>query len=399
VVVLVNENSSMAEIAIDAKETSNDVLQTTLAIESSVRHVDGSVTTMPLSCTSEFIDNYPVPKPEVAEGFVGYAVDTNKNEYDITVIGYNYIPSSGDKFAGLGTITTNSNNNNLYVLKNGNFFTVRSDEISLYTGGSASLVSNIDLSSPLYVSSKIDIDDKEYIAFTTTIDKQISIFLYDSELNLVRTFDSSRTESNHYRYQASGGLFFIINYGSNTTMVSIYDFYTGKYLYTNIVGYTLMSATHAFADEDLVYILKANGYLEVRKKESFDLVSNSTRITTETIMTACYLGYKKLFIITTNSNGFVFDLVTKKSTSTRSYGSTANVFCTSDAFTATVFYNNKFYRVDEQHNIVYENTGFQGNFVGSYSFPYFYQRSASNYIYKFKDLSTQKLSAKAEKRG
>lgn len=370
-----------------------------MAVEASVKHIDNSVVNMPLSGVQRFIDDFPIPKPEVTEGCAGYAIDTSNNEYDITVIGYNYIPRAGDTFGGLGTLTTNANNKDVYVLKNGYFICIRNNEVSLHTGGSSSLVTKITLTSALSVSSKIDIDNNEYVAFTTTNDKLVSVFLYDSELNLVNTFDSSSTGINHVRYQASGGLFFIVCYNSNMTLVSVYDFYTGKYLKAIIVDYSILSATHAFANDEFIYILKSNGYLEVYDKDSITLISNNIRTTTETVRNACYFGYKKLFIMTTNNNGFVFDLVLNKSTSTRSYGSTINTACTSDGVTAAVYFNNKFYKIDEQHNIIYENTGFQGNFNASYSFPYFYQRNANNYVYKFKDLSTQILIAKANERG
>ncbi len=65
---MVNENSPMVDIALEAKDTSDDVRQTILAIEASVKHVDNTVVNMPLSGVSDFIDNYPTPKPEVAPG-------------------------------------------------------------------------------------------------------------------------------------------------------------------------------------------------------------------------------------------------------------------------------------------------------------------------------------------
>ncbi|WP_152522322.1 hypothetical protein [Metaclostridioides mangenotii] len=112
---MVNENSPMVDIALEAKDTSDDVRQTILAIEASVKHVDNTVVNMPLSGVSDFIDNYPTPKPEVAPGFVGYAVDTSKNEYDITHIYKKqvYPPAQEEFFQYNGNVQLSENWTNI----------------------------------------------------------------------------------------------------------------------------------------------------------------------------------------------------------------------------------------------------------------------------------------------
>ncbi|MBS5787076.1 MAG: hypothetical protein KIC98_04135 [Clostridioides difficile] len=93
-------------------------------------------------------------------------------------------------------------------------------------------------------------------------------------------------------------------------------------------------------------------------------------------------------------------MVKKTLTSTRAYSSSSNTRVFSDGFTCVITYNNRIFKIDGNHNIVYQYTGFQGNYTSSYCYPYLYQYNGdNNYFYGFKDSATQKLIAQAKKRG
>jgi hypothetical protein len=96
---MINENSSMADIALEVKDATFNAMQVNSAIKASVKQLDDTITNIKLSEVPEFIDNYPVSKPEIKDGYVGYAVDTSDNEYDVTNRFYKYTyPPAQEEF-------------------------------------------------------------------------------------------------------------------------------------------------------------------------------------------------------------------------------------------------------------------------------------------------------------
>nr|WP_312985518.1 hypothetical protein [Clostridioides sp.] len=83
---MINETSPIADIAIEAKDTSDDVRQISMGIEASCKHIDHSVTSMPLSDVPKFIDDFPISDIEITPDMVGYGVDTKDNDYDVISI-------------------------------------------------------------------------------------------------------------------------------------------------------------------------------------------------------------------------------------------------------------------------------------------------------------------------
>lgn len=88
---MITETSPISEIAIEAKDTSDDVRQVSMAIEASCKHVDHNVSSIKLSDVPKFIDDFPISNIEITPGMVGYGVDTKGVDYDITSIGYKTI--------------------------------------------------------------------------------------------------------------------------------------------------------------------------------------------------------------------------------------------------------------------------------------------------------------------
>lgn len=85
---MINSLSPISEIALEAKDTSDDVRQITMSIEASCKHIDNTVTSMKISDVPKFIDEFPTSGIIITPGMVGYGVDTKDVEYDITSIEY-----------------------------------------------------------------------------------------------------------------------------------------------------------------------------------------------------------------------------------------------------------------------------------------------------------------------
>lgn len=95
---MLTPNSPISEIALEAKDVSDDVKGVSLAIEASCKHIDHDVSSMPLSNVPKFVDDYPVPGITINPGMVGYGVDTKNNDYDITHIFEKQIYNVSDMF-------------------------------------------------------------------------------------------------------------------------------------------------------------------------------------------------------------------------------------------------------------------------------------------------------------
>lgn len=342
---MIDSTNTISEIATEVQNTANSVEEVYMMINATIEKIGGT-TPNPLSGISEFVDNFATGKPEITPGMVGYSIDTDLNEYDVSVIGNSYIPfsGSGTAFGALGTNTTTHINNWIHILRDGRFFaTSPNNYLTLqprYGGGG---LKQVLLKSSPYRSDKIEINNEEYIAISTIGEKEQYIFLYDSELDLVRYFDSSHCEIFHSQYYASSDLFFITSYGGAKKTVSIYNTNTGEFIKNIALNNLGVSIAFTFADEDYIYIVDGVADVNYYNRKTYEFVEKIST-STASLKTACYFGDKKMFILYTNSNGFVLDLVKKTLTSTRAYSSSSNTRVFSDGFTCVITYNNRFFK-------------------------------------------------------
>jgi hypothetical protein len=396
VIVLVNENSPILDIALEANDVTDDVKQSQLAIETSVKHVDNTVDGIKLSEVPEFIDNYPISKPEIKDGYVGYAVDNEGGKYDVTVIGNMYYNNYKD-FSGNVTQTTNFVNNTIFVLHNGNFVSINVHNELVLHSSIGTVINKIEFSSSMYKWNKIEVDGIEYVAVSISDDKAKRVDLYSTEdLTIIMSYDSSFALAYHIRYESSGGLFFIIS-NSGGTSVSVYDFYTGEHLSNITLATSNISTAYAFADSNYIYMLNNQCYVSYVDRSTYTVIE-SKQMKGGQLRTACYFGDKKIFCADISGVGIVYDLVTKTASPSQNYSSSSSLTCMSDGFCAVILVDNQFYKIDESGTRIYTNTSPQGSMSSSYSYPYWYQYR-NNYFYKFKDLNDIKLIAKAKKRG
>lgn len=396
---MLTASSPISEIALEAKDTSDDVKQVAMAIEASCKHVDNTVTTIPLSGVSEFIDNFPIGKPEITPGYVGYANDKNGSEYDVSNISNIVIegnPMFGPRISFPTTVDPAPTSviclKNEYIV----FFSYH-ESISLYDSN-VNLITTVNLGSNFSTCNLVEINNTEYLSL---FDYSIKAFRFmnTDDLSWVDGFDLP------YKYSISGShekhfyynnRYYIVRYENPNTYLYIYDFSSKELLHTQTID---NKRANMSADDDFYYVFYARQVYKYNHDFTLhsEMYYNASVITQNVFSGAESYGDKKLLYIA-DSIAYLIDLdslnVVKSFSVTNA--SNLNFYPSGDYMFFTK--SGTGYRVDSDGNITASQSIYSNNDKNDYSYPYLVLY-AYPYIYKIKDNSIFKLIAKAKKRG
>lgn len=199
---MINETSPISEIAIEAKDTSDDVRQISMSIEASCKHVDHSVTSMKLSDVPKFIDDFPMSGIDITPGMVGYGVDTKGIEYDVSNIFEKLIYDVNDILVYSGLKKVPSTYTEMYMFSD-NRIVQRSSISLLFSDNEGDQISSVEVSSIpssafMYHGSFYGETDLYLVGIVeTTSNSKYNVSAYNSSGELVfKTF----LQSVHYRY-------------------------------------------------------------------------------------------------------------------------------------------------------------------------------------------------------
>lgn len=216
---MINETSPIAEIAVEAKDTSDDIRQISMGIEASCKHINNTVTSMKLSDVPQFIDDFPIPGIEITPGMIGYGVDTKNNEYDITHIFEKQIYNGSDnELTYDGKLTFPIDSIDMHMFFNGNIVQQSSNVLYFSDSSGNSIINITEPSVPafsyMYHGSFYcgQSSDLYCVGIRDTIPgSKFYINLYNSSGELVST---SRIKSEYYYYHSfafDGEHFYILS--------------------------------------------------------------------------------------------------------------------------------------------------------------------------------------------
>lgn len=386
-------NSPISEIALEAKDTSDDVRQIAMGIEASCKHVDNTVNSIKLGEVPKFVDDFPVPDITINPDMVGYGVDTEGIDYDIISIDNIYTVSIGDNFSFVRSFTTSDSVSEIFTLKDENFVTFYAgNSLTLYDGSTGDKLKNVSLDSGKNFSEHIIVDDVEYIFLRNRGEQKIDVYTAD-QLIKVKSIDAKSIANENYRriYYDDGSLL-VVTYDSSRTFFNMFNFKT-----TESEGRDYFSGNYHDATfiGDVIYVGSSNIIFLNRK--TFNEIGRRAGLSGNTTSMTPF-GDGKIFI--TNDNGYATIFDTKaNSIKPQIFVTTQDYFrAFPDGSTIVYLSGSYIYRFDEDLKLVYNYNFNKTTYRASYLYPYYYTAS-NTIVQKYKDNATQKKVAKAQKRG
>lgn len=212
---MITETSPITDIAVEAKDTSDDVRQVAMAIEASCKHIDNTVTSMKLSDVPQFIDDFPTPGIEITPDMVGYGVDTKNNEYDITYIFEKQVyEGTGDEltYDMQSKFPTNISNAEMFSDEN---IVQRNNNVLYFSNPSGEQIGYIvEPDSPKSYMYHGSFYGKTDLYFTgiqkTSSDSNYNINAYDSSGALVNNIAIKSTYYSYHSFAFDGEYFYIL---------------------------------------------------------------------------------------------------------------------------------------------------------------------------------------------
>nr|WP_312984375.1 hypothetical protein [Clostridioides sp.] len=387
---MINENSPTADIALEAKDTSNDVKQIAMGIEAYCKHVDNTVTTMPLSGVSEFIDNFPTGKPTITPGYIGYANDKNGGKYDITSIEKVFNVKS-PVMSPDGTISTVSTVSDLFATKDGKIITFNPNDIlRLHDAKTGAVEKQLALTSGKNFANLIEANGVEYLVL---YEVNYKFYVYNTSLSIVKNFDpipNSQTLRD-------------ISYYDGSLVVTSFD---GVKVYFNLYNFETTDAEVNFSESgsniypvvfgEYIYTVSNNLVKKYNRSDSTYVTSYSQPLSS-TIRSVRGFGNGKILISNSNSSSVVFDTTTGTSSSVISTSNSSYHRSISDGDTAILLVGSQILRINEKANIIYSFNSNDTMNRSTYFYPLFCTLYNTN-IRKYNDNTEVKLIAKAQKR-